>query len=135
MKNELELEIVTPSGQVFTGSVNSCTVPGAEGQFQVLKGHTDYLSVIKIGALRVEQENKKYLNLATSGGFCEVKNNKIKIIVETAELSEKIDVHRAEEAKKRAEERLSSRQVGNDNYRAELALYRAVNRLKIAQLT
>jgi F-type H+-transporting ATPase subunit epsilon len=135
MNQKLDLSIVTPFGQIFSGEVNGCVAPGENGQFQILRGHTDFLSIINIGLIKIDKISEKTLYLATSGGFCEVNDGNIKIIVESAESLETIDVQRAEEAKKRAEERLSSQKKGTDFIRAELALRRAVNRLKISQLS
>jgi F-type H+-transporting ATPase subunit epsilon len=135
MNQKLDLSIVTPFGQIFSGEVNGCVAPGKNGQFQILRGHTDFLSIINIGLIKIDKISEKTLYLATSGGFCEVNDGNIKIIVESAESLETIDVQRAEEAKKRAEERLSSQKKGTDFIRAELALRRAVNRLKISQLS
>ena len=92
------------------------------------------ISVVNIGQIKIEELNGKTVSLATSGGFCEVKNNQIQIIVESAEFLHEIDVARAENAKHRAEERLRDILKDIDIERAKLALARAINRLKIAQL-
>ena len=69
--------------------------------------------------------------LATSGGFLEVKNNRISLVVESAEFAEQIDVERAKSAEKRAKERLAKKGEV-DMLRAEMALTRALNRLKVS---
>jgi F-type H+-transporting ATPase subunit epsilon len=89
--------------------------------------------LIKIGAIRVTDLNDKNMYLATSGGYCEIKDNIIRVIVESAESAEDIDISRAESAKKRAEERLEIKDQAIDLKRAEMALARALNRIKIAQ--
>jgi len=131
---ELQLEIVTPFGQTYQSDVTSCTVPGAMGKFQILKDHASMLSLVNIGSIKIEESSGKTVFLATSGGFCEIDNNLIKVIVESAEFSDSIDVDRAKDARERAEKRLQSEISEIDIDRAKLALARALNRLKIAQL-
>ncbi len=134
MTSELELEIVTPFGVTYSEKVNSCVVPGEMGQFQILNNHAPLVSVVKIGVIKIEKQDGKILYLATNGGFCEVKNNLIKVIVESAELADSIDVARAEYAKKRAAERMASHSTDTDFDRVRLALERAMNRLKVSEL-
>ncbi|MGD9898383.1 MAG: F0F1 ATP synthase subunit epsilon [Calditrichaceae bacterium] len=134
MTSELELEIVTPFGVTYSEKVNSCVVPGEMGQFQILNNHAPLVSVVKIGVIKIEKPDGKILYLATNGGFCEVKDNVIKVIVESAELAESIDVARAEYAKKRAAERLASHASDIDYERVRFALERAINRLKVSEL-
>lgn len=133
MNNSLQLEIVTPFGQAFSDNVNSCMIPGVEGQFQVLKNHAPLISNIATGSIKVQVEKKDHIFFATSGGFCEVRENVIKIIVESAEKSDSIDVKRAIKAKERAEERISSKSGEVDLIRAKLALTRAINRIRTSE--
>ncbi|HGY56858.1 MAG TPA: F0F1 ATP synthase subunit epsilon [Caldithrix abyssi] len=133
MAAELEIEIVTPFGKTYEKTIVSCTVPGALGQFQVLKDHADMLSAVDIGQVRLQEGDTTEKVLATGGGFCEVKNNKVRLIVESAEFAEAIDVERAKKAKERAEKRLASEEDDVDIVRAKSALLRALNRLKTAQ--
>jgi F-type H+-transporting ATPase subunit epsilon len=127
---ELNVEIVTPDGIAFAGEVTSCTAPGANGQFQILKDHAPFLAILQIGELRVQMQDGEKL-LATSGGFLEVKDNIISIIVESAEFADDIDVSRAKEGEKRARERLDEK--GEiDLAKAEVSYLRALNRLKVA---
>jgi len=128
---DLNVEIVTPDGPVFTGKVISCTAPGANGQFQILVGHAPFLANLQIGEIKIQENTKGQKKLATSGGFLEVKDNNISIIVESAEFADNIDVTRAKEAEKRARKRLEEK--GEiDFVRADLALLRALNRLKVS---
>lgn len=129
--SDLKVEIVTPQGIVFSDAAQSCTVPGAEGQFQVLKNHADMLAVLEVGKIRVNgKEGEK--TLATSGGYIEIKKNYISIVVESAEFAEQIDIERAKSAQERAKERLLVKKGETDVFRAEFALLRALNRIKIA---
>ncbi len=130
---ELQLEIITPSKIGYKGNVVSVTVPGSKGNFQVLFNHAPIISSLEIGEVKVEEEGGNKLDFATGGGTIEVSNNKIIILAESLEKADEIDIKRAEEAKKRAEERLKKRRDPDiDDLRAELALKRALNRLKIS---
>lgn len=134
MNGSLLLEIVTPHGQAFSESVENCILPGISGQFQVLVNHAPIISNIAIGSIKISIKGKNEIFFATSGGFCEVRDNNIKVIVESAEKSDSIDVNRAIEAKRRAEERLSSKSDEVDEFRAKLALTRAINRIHATKL-
>ena len=127
---ELNVEIVTPDGIVFKGEVTACTAPDAKGKFQILTGHAPFLANLQIGEIKVENQNSSKI-LATSGGFLEVRDNNISIIVESAEFSDNIDVARAKEAKERAKKRLEDK-GDMDLIRANFALLRALNRLKVS---
>lgn len=126
------LEIVTPQKSVFSGSVESFTVPGAVGAFQVLYNHAPLLSAIVVGEARYLSQSGEEAVYSTSGGFVEVNNNNVIFLADTAELKGEIDIPRARAAKARAEERLQKKEPGTDIARARSALARAANRLKIA---
>lgn len=132
MSSELILEIVTPFGKTMEETIISCTIPGANGQFQIYKDHAAMVSTVNVGSIKIEYEDAKTAYLAVSSGFCEVKDNRIAVMVESAEKAGAIDVERARAAKKRAEQRLASKDSHVDMVRAELALLRALNRLKVA---
>jgi F-type H+-transporting ATPase subunit epsilon len=127
------IEIVTPRKVIFNGEVNSFSAPGIEGGFQVLFSHAPFLSAIGIGEVRVTTEENTELKFSTSGGFVEVKNNKVVMLAETIESLNEIDVKRAEAAKERALARLKERKTETDVERAEVALQRALNRIRLAQ--
>ena len=131
--SELYLEIITPSKIGFKGNVTSVTVPGTNGNFQVLVNHAPIISSLEIGEIKIEEQGNKTVHFATSGGTIEVSNNNIIILAESFERADQIDAKRAEEAKKRAKERLERRtQAEIDDFRAEMALKRSINRLKIS---
>jgi len=132
--SELYLEIITPSKVGYKGNITSITIPGTKGNFQVLFNHAPIISSLEIGEIKImEHGNEEALHFATSGGTIEVSNNKIIILAESFESSNEIDVERAKEAKRKAQERLSKRSDTEiDNFRAELALKRSINRLKIS---
>jgi F-type H+-transporting ATPase subunit epsilon len=135
MAEKINLEVVTPKGAIISEKVDIVTAPGFAGEFGVLANHAPFLSTIKVGTLHYKKDgNDKELMI--SGGFCEVSNNKITFLVESAEHGHEIDVDRALQAKERAEKRLlqTKEQLAKiDRTRAEAALQRALARLKIAQ--
>jgi len=134
MGQQIRLEVVTPSGAKVNEDVDIVNAPGYGGDFGVLANHAPFLSTIKIGTLTYEKGNKRE-SLMVSGGFCEVSNNKITFLVESAEVGNEIDVERAMRAKERAEKRLAQAAQQTDNFnrrRAEVALQRALARLKVA---
>lgn len=127
---ELNLEIITPSKQAFSGKVKSITVPGTAGSFQVLFNHAPLLSTFEIGKIKLEDLEGKEIEFATSGGTVEVTENKILLLADSLESKEEIDINRAKQAYDRAKERLTNRGKDVDAMRAEVALARAINRLK-----
>jgi F-type H+-transporting ATPase subunit epsilon len=129
---EFNLEIVTPKRVVYNASVESFSAPGEVGGFQVLHNHAPLLSNIKIGAVKVIDAEGKETHYATSGGFVEVRNNKVVMLADTAERSDEIDVERAKASFARAQERISTKQGGIDIERARLSLLRGLNRLKVS---
>lgn len=127
----IKLEIVTPEKKVFSEEVEFVTAPGAEGLLGILPEHAPLITSLTTGIIKVKQDGKETF-IASSSGFMEVKNNKITILVDTAEKSEDIDVARAKAAKERAEQRLTAKTEDVDLARAEAALKRALTRLQVA---
>ncbi len=136
MGQKIRLEVVTPTGAKVDEDVDIVNAPGYGGDFGVLANHAPFLSTIKIGTLTYENDKSREA-LMISGGFCEVSNNKITFLVESAEKGSEIDVDRALRAKERAEKRLvqDAQKIENFNRnRAEAALQRALARIKVANL-
>ena len=131
MAKELFLEVVTPQSAIVSEEVQIVVAPGSEGEFGALKGHTTFLTSLKIGTLRYKDANGKERFLFINGGFAEVLPNKVTILAESAERRQNIDVERAKNAKSRAEKRLSNKAADTDLARAEVALQRSVHRLSI----
>lgn len=126
----LQLEVVTPDKTVVSAEVEMAVCPGVEGEFGVLPQHVSLLSALKIGELRYRAGGKDE-NLFISGGFADVNNNVLTVLVESAELAADIDAARAQAAKERAERRLAGQEQEVDLTRAEAALQRAVTRLHV----
>lgn len=129
---EFQLKILTPDKETFKGAVSYVKAPGVGGYFGILLNHAPMLSALDVGDLEIEADNQRK-HYAISGGFLEVLSNQVSVLAETAEIATEIDVTRAEEARKRAEERMKSSKVDVDIDRAQLALYRSINRLKISK--
>ncbi|MBW2021369.1 MAG: F0F1 ATP synthase subunit epsilon [Deltaproteobacteria bacterium] len=128
------LEVVTPERVVVSQQVETVVAPGSIGEFGVLEGHVPFLTGILPGELRYTTSGKtEYLAVTT--GFAEVSDNKVSVLVDAAEKAQEIDVERARKAMERAKERLSKdRGIPDiDFLRAELALKRAIARIKVAQ--
>ncbi len=136
MGQQIRLEVVTPAGAKVNEDVDIVNAPGFGGDFGVLANHAPFLSTIKIGTLTYENGNKRE-SLMVSGGFCEVSNNKITFLVESAEKGTEIDVDRALKAKERAEKRLAQAAQQAENFnrkRAEAALQRALARMRVSNM-
>lgn len=127
----IEIEIITPEKIVISKKAKSVTVPGEKGSFQVLFNHASLLSNLSIGSVKIHNEDDSEEYLSTSGGFVSVEKNKVQILAETVERAVDIDLKRADNSKARAEDRLHSKDKNINFERAELALERAKNRLKV----
>lgn len=125
------LEIVTAERVVFSEDVDVVIAPGIEGQLGVLPHHAPLMTTLMPGELLVRKGGEEF-SLAVSGGFIEVRPDRIIVLADAAERVEEIDVARAEEAKRRAEERLKAPVSEVDLLRAEAALRRSLMRLDVA---
>jgi F-type H+-transporting ATPase subunit epsilon len=133
MAEKLFLEIVTPQKAIVSEEVEIVVAPGSEGEFGALKGHTTFLTSLKVGTLRYNDANGKKKLLFVNGGFAEVLPDKVTILAESAEYEQDIDVERAQKAKERAQKHLATKAADTDIVRAEIALKRAVHRLRIKE--
>jgi F-type H+-transporting ATPase subunit epsilon len=134
MANKIRLEVVTPSKLLVSEEVELVTVPGTDGVFGAMANHSPLLSTLKIGEMHYSNEGNS-VRIALSGGFCDVSNNRMTVLAESAEKSAEIDVERALRAKERAERRLqeAERRKGEiDLARAQAALTRALTRIHVA---
>lgn len=129
----LKLEIVTPERKVYEQDVAGVTVKGVEGELGILPKHIPFVTPLKVAPVRAKKAEGGEDLIAVHGGFMEVRQNKVVILAEAAELPDEIDVDRALRAKERAEERLRQREH-YDFRRAEIALQRAMTRLQVKGL-
>ncbi|MFC1932662.1 F0F1 ATP synthase subunit epsilon [Chloroflexota bacterium] len=128
----IKLDIVTAERVVYSEDVDIVTAPGVEGQLGILPHHTPLMTTLEAGELRVKKSGEEFA-MAVSGGFLEVRPDRIIVLADTAERAEEIDLARAEEAKRRAQERLVQHAPEVDTTRAEAALRRALTRLRVAE--
>jgi len=131
LPTKIALEIVTPDRALVTAQVDELQLPGAEGYFGVLPGHTPMLSTLQVGEMwyRIGQETHY---LAIAFGFVEVLPDRVTVLAQIAERAEEIDVARAEAAKRRAEERAAKPSPDIDFERARVALMKSLIRLQVA---
>ena len=127
----IKVNIVTPDGPVYDSEVNMIIANTATGELGILPGHIPMVAPLQVGAVRLKKEGQTDI-VAVSGGFLEVRPDQVSILAQAAEVSTDINVNRAKEAMKRAEERLNqAKQDGLDVKRAELSLRRATNRINV----
>jgi F-type H+-transporting ATPase subunit epsilon len=127
------LDIVTAERVVYSQEVEAVVAPGIEGQLGILPHHAPLMTLLQAGELVARKGGEEEI-MAISGGFLEVRPDRVIVLADQAERAEEIDVTRAEAARKRAEERLRDRKMaGLDETRAEAALQRAVTRLSVAE--
>ncbi len=133
LPTHLTLEIVTPDRKVVTEKVDEVEIPGAEGYFGVLPGHTPLLAMLQVGELWYRKGHETvYLSIAF--GFAEVLPDRVTILAQFAEKADEIDIARAEAAKRRAEERVAAPILAPemDYERARIALLKSLIRLQVA---
>lgn len=126
----ITVNIVTPDGPVYDSEVSMVIAVTATGEMGVLPGHIPTVAPLGIGAVRLKKENSTEL-VAVSGGFLEIRPEKVTILAQSAERATEIDLARAQESAKRAEALLQARKDEIDYKRAELALRRATNRINV----
>ena len=132
-RDTLHIEVVTAERELYNGEANLVSVPGSEGRMGILPHHAALLTTLAPGELRIEL-NGADEPLFISGGFLEVSNNSVTVLADTAEYAEEIDEARAEEARRRVQERLQNAQSTMERVELQAALERALMRLQVAEL-
>jgi F-type H+-transporting ATPase subunit epsilon len=127
-----KLEIVTAERMVFSDDVSAVIAWGVEGQLGILPHHAPLMTILQPGDLLIRKDKEEEY-LAISGGFLEVRPDKVIILADACERVEEIDIARAEEAKRRAQETLKAAPLTVDSAAAEAALRRSLARLKVAE--
>jgi F-type H+-transporting ATPase subunit epsilon len=130
MAEKLNVRVVTPSCEIFNGVADEVILPGTEGYLGILPEHSPLIALLGIGVLTVK-EGGETSTFALNSGFVEVLPEGVTILARTVERPQEIDVDRAENAKKRAEERLFSGDPDVDLVRARTSLRRALARLGV----
>ncbi len=134
LPSHLTLEIVTPDRAIIHDQVDEVEIPGADGYFGVLPGHTPLLASLQVGELWYRKAGEtSYLSVAF--GFAEVLPDRVTILAQMAERAEEIDVTRAEDEKRRAEVQLSRRPSEADLEAARVSMLKALVRLRVATRT
>ena len=129
----IRLDIVTAEQSVYSEDVDMVIAPGVQGQLGILPHHAPLMTMLEPGELIVKRGSEEFY-MAVSGGFLEVRPDRVIVLADSAERVEEIDIARAEEAKRRAQKRLEEKYVpGVDAARVEAALRRSLIRLKIAE--
>jgi F-type H+-transporting ATPase subunit epsilon len=129
---KLYLEIVTPQRQMVGQDVDMVEAPGTAGEFGILPGHVPFLTTLEHGEVRFISEGRTRF-LATSGGFTEVVDNKVTMLLDTAEFADEIDLERARRAQERAEAAIKSLSFDEGEYqKLHAALMRAITRISTA---
>lgn len=132
MAEKLTLEMVTPYKKVLSQEVDEITAPGTLGELGLLPGHTPLLTTLKIGELGYKQDGKVF-HVAVNWGYLEVGEDKVTILVDTAEMADEIDLERAKAALGRAEDAMKTLSQDDKNFAImEAALQRALNRIQVA---
>ena len=129
---KLSLEIVTAERLVYSADVDVVVAPGIDGQLGILPQHAPLMTMLQPGELMVRQDGEEH-SIFVSGGFLEVQSDKVTVLADTAERAEEIDVARAEEAKLRAEQRITLPFTEADHARAQAAMLRSLIRLNVAE--
>jgi len=130
--SSIKLDIVTAEGVVYSDEVDVVVAPGIEGQLGILPHHAPLMTMLQPGGLLIRKGGEE-LSLCISGGFLEVRPDRVIILADAAERAEEIDIARAEEAKRRAEEQLRQPTPEVDVAKAEAAMRRALARLQVVE--
>jgi F-type H+-transporting ATPase subunit epsilon len=131
LATHIDLQIVTPDRLIVQDQVDEVEIPGSEGYFGVLPGHTPLLAALAVGELWYRKGQEKFF-LSLAFGFAEVLPERVTILARLAERAEDIDVERAELARRRAEERLAQPKSDFDYERARVALTKSLMRLQVS---
>jgi len=131
MSKKINLKIITHEKEVFNDVVDGIYAKSVEGEFGILPDHQPFMSALDIGVTKAEKDGQ-FEYFTTMGGIFQFKNNEALILTDLAERGTDIDVTRAKSAKERAEARIGSHEVEIDNARAQIALAKAMARLKAA---
>ncbi|MDZ7832874.1 MAG: F0F1 ATP synthase subunit epsilon [Desulfobacterales bacterium] len=134
MAENIKLEVVTPEKYVVSEDAQIVMAPGSLGEFGVLRGHTPFLTSLRIGRLHYKDTSGKERELFVSGGFAEALPDRVTVLAESAERRSEIDLDRAKAALERAQTRMAEEKAENINFeRARTAMYRAMERIELAE--
>jgi F-type H+-transporting ATPase subunit epsilon len=129
---EMNIEVVSPARSLAKVVGKSLSIPGRNGYLGILPGHAALVTELGLGELKIDSEAKASVRLLVNGGYMEVVNDQIIVLVDSAESRDQIDIERAKNARDRALSRLSSKDPSIDVIRAQAALSRANARISFA---
>ena len=129
------LKIIASDKVFYEGRCRNLIIPAPDGEVGLLPHHENMVIAIEVGIARMEVEAGKWNEIAVGTGFAEIVNNRVTLLVDTAEKPEDIDVRRAQEQKERAEEQMRQKRSIQQYYHTQASLARAMNRLRLAQDT
>lgn len=132
MPKLFNLKILTPEREFFDDSVEALTIGAPDGKVTILADHTPFIMPVVVGNILIKKDGE-WRESVNSEGFMEVHHEGALVFVQTCEYSDEIDTGRAEEAKRRAEEHMRQRQSMSEYKQSEIALARAMARLRITQ--
>ena len=125
------LKIIASDKVFYEGRCRKLTIPAPDGEMGILPNHENMVIAIAVGIAYMEAEEGKRQDIALGQGFAEIVNNRVTLLVDTAERPEEIDIRRAEEAKERAEEQLRQKKSLEEYNANQMALARAMSRLRV----
>ena len=127
------LKIIASDKVFYDGRCRKMVIPAPDGEKGILPNHENMVIAVTVGIGRMEAEEGKWQEVALGGGFAEIVNNRVTLIVDTAERPEDIDIRHAREQREPAEEKLRQKQSTQEYYHTQASLARAMNRLRLAQ--
>ena len=133
MDNTFLLNVTACDRVFFEGRCRQVVIPLEDGEKEIQAHHENMVFAVEVGELRIQTEDGEWIVGVVGTGFAQVINNRVSILVDTAEHPEEIDVRRAREAKERAREQLRQKQSIQEYYRTQASLSRAMNRLKVSK--
>lgn len=127
------LRIIASDREFYHGKCLNLIIPAPDGEKGILPHHENMVIAVAVGDGRIQLDDGRWVDVALGAGFAEVMNNRVTLLVDTAERPSEIDVRRAQEAKERAEEQLRQKQSQQAYYQSQASLARAMSRLKVSQ--
>lgn len=129
--NTFYLKVIASDRTFFSGRSKAVTVPAPDGEIGIMAHHENVVIAITMGEMRITDAEDKVITAIVGTGFVQMMNNRVTVLVDTAELPEEIDIRRAKEAKERAEEQLRQKQSIQEYHHSQASLARAMSRLKL----
>ncbi|RGS77885.1 ATP synthase F1 subunit epsilon [Coprococcus sp. AF21-14LB] len=126
------VKVVASNRIFYEGKCRSLVLPELDGEKGILAHHENMIIAIENGVMKIQQEDGEWIEAAVSSGFAQIINNRVLVLVLSAEKPEEIDIRRAQEAKERAEEQLRQKQSLQEYHISQASLSRAMTRIKEA---